>query len=66
MCRRQLVKGRYNPSAYEPILASNNGTREIAADNGKSPQSITKPKGIYQPDNIIDDPTTASPTVNIP
>ena len=34
--RRRLVKGRYNLSAYKPILASNSGTREITVDNGKS------------------------------
>jgi hypothetical protein len=45
--RRWLVKGRYNLSTYKPILVSNSGTREIAVDNSKSPQSITKPKGIY-------------------
>ena len=45
--RRRLVKGRYNLSTYKPILASNSGTREIAVDNGKSPQPITEPKGIY-------------------
>ena len=45
--RRWLVKGRRNPSTYKPILASNSGTREITIDNSKSPQSITKPKGIY-------------------
>jgi len=47
MRRRQLVKGRYNPSTYKPILVSNSGTGEIAIDNGKLPQSITEPKGIY-------------------
>jgi len=45
--RRLLVKGRYNPSTYKPILASNSGTREITIDNSKLPQPITKPKGIY-------------------
>jgi hypothetical protein len=35
MRRRQLVKGRCNPSTYKPILASNSSTREIAVDNGK-------------------------------
>jgi hypothetical protein len=35
--RRRLVKGRYNLSTYKPILASNSSTKEIAADNGKSP-----------------------------
>ena len=66
MRRRRLVKGRYNLSTYKPILVSNSSTREITADNGKLPQSITKPKGIYQPNNIIDDPTTILPTINIP
>ena len=33
--RRQLVKGRRNLSAYEPILVSNSSTREIATDNSK-------------------------------
>ena len=47
VCRRWLVKGRRNLSAYKPILISNSGTREIAADNGKSPQPITKLIGIY-------------------
>jgi len=36
MHRRRLIKGRYNPSAYKPILVSNSGTGEIAANNGKS------------------------------
>ena len=66
MRRRWLVKGKHNLSAYKPTLASNSSTREIAADNGKLLQSITEPKGIYQPDDIIDDPITASLTVNIP
>jgi len=66
MCRRQLVKGRRNLSAYKPILASNSGTKEIAIDNSKLPQPITEPKGIYQPNNIIDDPTTVLLTVNTP
>ena len=35
--KRWLVKGRYNPSTYKPILVSNSGTREIAVDNSKSP-----------------------------
>jgi hypothetical protein len=47
MRRRWLVKGRRNLSTYKPILVSNSSTREIAIDNGKLPQSITKPKGIY-------------------
>jgi len=47
MRRRRLVKGRRNLSTYKPILASNSGTREITVDNGKLPQSITEPKGIY-------------------
>ena len=33
--RRRLVKGRRNPSAHKPILASDSGTGELAADNGK-------------------------------
>ena len=64
--RRQLVKGRYNLSAYKPILASDSGTKEIAVDNGKSPQLITKLKGTYQPNNIIDDFTAILLTVNTP
>ncbi len=36
VCKRQLVKGRYNLSAYKPILAGNSSTREIAIDNSKS------------------------------
>jgi hypothetical protein len=47
MRRRRLVKGRRNLSAYKPILVSNSGTEKIAVDNGKSPQPITEPKGIY-------------------
>jgi hypothetical protein len=35
ICRRRLVKGRRNLSAYKPILVSNSGTREITVDNGK-------------------------------
>ena len=64
MRRRRLVKGRRNLSTYKPILASNSGTREIAIDNNKLPQPITKPKGIYQPNNIIDNPTTVLLTIN--
>ena len=45
--RRQLAKGRRNPSAYKPTLASDSGTGEIAIDNGKSPQPITELKGTY-------------------
>ena len=45
--KRQLVKGRYNLSAHKPILASDSGTREIATDNSKSPQPITKPEGTH-------------------
>ena len=66
MYRRQLIKGRHNLSAYKPTLASNSSTREIAINNGKLPQSIIKPKGTHQPDNVIDDPTTTLPTINIP
>jgi hypothetical protein len=35
MCRRQLVKWRYNLSAYKPILVNNSSTKEIAIDNSK-------------------------------
>ena len=66
MRRRQLVKKRYNLSAYKPILASNSSTREIAVDNSKLPQSITEPKGIHQPNNIIDNPTAVLLTINTP
>jgi len=45
--RRQLVKERRSLSAQEPILVSNSSTREIAIDNSKLPQPITKPKSIY-------------------
>ena len=45
--RRQLVKGRRNPSAYELISVGDSSTREITADNGKSLQPIIKPKGIH-------------------
>jgi len=31
------VKGSRNPFTYKPILISNNSTKEITADNGKSP-----------------------------
>ena len=64
MCRKWLAKGRYNLSAYKPILVSDSGTREITIDNGKSPQPITKFKGTHQPNNVIDNPTTILPTVN--
>ena len=64
--RRQLVKGRRNLSAYKPILTSDSNTREIATDNGKLLQSITKPEGTHQPNDVIDDPTTALLTINIP
>ena len=47
MRRRRLVKRKRNLSAYKPILASNSGTGEIAVDNGKLPQPITKPKGTH-------------------
>ena len=66
MHRRQLIKGRRNLSAYKPTLASDSSTGEIATDNSKLLQSITEPKGTYQPDNVIDDPTTVLPTINIP
>ena len=66
MRRRQLTKGRRNLSTYKPILASNSSTKEIAADNSKLPQFITKPKGIYQPNDIIDNPNAILLTVNIP
>jgi len=64
MHRRRLAKGKYNLSIYKPILISNKNTREITADNGKLPQPITKPENIYQPDDIIDNPTTASLIIN--
>lgn len=64
--RRRLARGRRNPSAHEPTSTSDSGTGEIAADNGKSPQPITEPAGTHQPDNVIDDPTAASPTVDTP
>ena len=35
--RRQLIKGRCNLFTYKPILISDSGTKEITADNGKSP-----------------------------
>jgi hypothetical protein len=35
MRRRQLVKRRRNLSAHKPILISNSGIKEIAADNSK-------------------------------
>jgi len=66
VCKRQLVKGRYNPSAYKPILMSDSGTKEITVDNSKLPQPITKPVGTHQPNNVIDNPTTTSPTINTP
>ena len=66
MRKRRLIKGRYNLSTQKPILANNSSIKKIAIDNSKLPQSITKPKGIYQPNNVIDDPTTISLTVNIP
>ena len=47
VCRRRLVKGRHNPSAYKPTSVSNSGTGEIAIDNGKLPQPITEFKGTY-------------------
>ena len=47
ICRRRLAKGRHNLSTNKPTSANNSSTREIAADNGKLPQPITKPKGIY-------------------
>ena len=45
--RRRLAKGRRNLSTNKPISASDSGTREIAVDNGKSPQPITEPKGTH-------------------
>jgi hypothetical protein len=45
--RRQLVKGRHNLSTHKPTLASNSGTKEIAIDNSKLLQPITKPKGTH-------------------
>jgi len=42
-----LAKGRYNLSIYKPILVNDSGTKEITADNGKSPQFITKFKNIH-------------------
>ena len=35
VCKRQLVKGRYNLSTQKPILASNSNTGEIITDNSK-------------------------------
>jgi hypothetical protein len=35
MYRRRLAKGRYNLSAYKPILTSDSSTKEIAVDNSK-------------------------------
>ena len=60
------MKGRYNPSAHKPILISDSSTKEITADNSKSPQLITKPKGTHQPNNIIDNPIAVLLTVNTP
>ena len=45
--KRRLVKGRRNLSTHKPTLAGNSGTREIATDNSKLPQPITKPEGTY-------------------
>ena len=45
--RGWLVKGKHNPSAQEPILVSNSGTEEIAINNSKLLQPITKPKGTH-------------------
>ena len=64
--RRRLAKGRRNLSIYKPILISNSSIKEITADNSKSPQSIIELKSIYQPNNVIDDPTTALLTINTP
>ena len=47
VCKRWLVKKKYNLSTQEPILASNSGIGEIAIDNSKSPQPIIKLEGIY-------------------
>ena len=66
MCKRRLVKKRRNLFTQEPILASNSSTKEITIDNSKLPQPITKPKSIYQPNNIIDNPTTTLLTINTP
>jgi hypothetical protein len=41
------VKGKYNLSAYKPILISDSSTRKIAIDNSKLLQPITEPKGTY-------------------
>ena len=62
--KRQLAKKKHNPSAHEPTSVNNSNTREIATNNGKSPQPITKPKNTHQPDNVINNPTAASPTIN--
>ena len=51
-------KKRRNLSAYEFILISNNSIREITANNGKLLQPITEPKGIHQPNDVIDDFTS--------
>ena len=59
-----MAKGRCNPSAYKPILVSDSSTREITTDNSKLPQPIIEPKGIHQPDNVIDNPTAALLTIN--
>ena len=64
--RRRLIKRKHNPSTYKLILVSNSGTKEIAINNHKSPQPIIKPKGIYQPNNIIDDYTAVLLTINTP
>jgi hypothetical protein len=45
--RGQLIKGKYNPSTQEPILASDSSIGEITTDNSKSPQPIIKPEGIH-------------------
>ena len=63
--RRQLAKGRHNPSAYKPTLVSDSSIREIAVDNGKLLQPIIEPESTHQPDDVIDDPITTSPTVDI-
>ena len=47
ICRRRLVKERYNLSIYKPTLASNSSTGEIAVNNSKLLQPITKLKGIH-------------------
>ena len=33
--KKQLIKKKYNPSTYKPILVSNSSTAEIAINNSK-------------------------------